>query len=326
MDWFEQLTGFREECYDDTKAKLLIRGECLHSKVNEQQYAVGRLELPTLAELRNRLAGQAPRGKLKFRRVNGDVRELHRASGNKGALFQVASQFNLLEMMSPDVTPEDGVTGYDWDPTQGPACAIAAGAATIYRNYFVPVGNQTGQSSVCQLDALAGVRALLGEELGVQPTALWVMKNGYPQATESSVQAIAEWLHNAPDQKLDQLRASLRIGLHWDVEVTDHPEALGSLVSQAFCSAIPVSYSKVSARLWNPFARLVLEAAYEATFLAAARNAARGGSNRLYLTRLGGGAFGNPDDWIDSAIHRALKLFADCSLEVLLVQYRPPVR
>ena len=322
MDWFEQLTGFREECYDDTKAKLLFRGKWLHSKVNERQYAVGCLELPTLGELRKTLADPAPRGKLKFGRVSGDVRELHRASENKGALFQVASQFNLLEMIGPDVTPEDGVTGYGWDPTQGPACAIAAGAATIYRNYFVPLGNQIGQSSAHQLDALADVSALLATELGVQPTDLWVMKNGYPQATESSVQAIAEWLDNAPDHKLDQLRSSLRIGLHWDVEVTDHPEVLGSSVSQAFCSAIPVSYSKVSARLWHPFARLVLEAAYEATFLAAVRNAARGVSNRLYLTRLGGGAFGNPDDWIDSAIHRALELFADCSLEVLLVQYR----
>ena len=59
---------------------------------------------------------------------------------NAGALFQVASQLNLLEMTGPEVTPEDGVTIYQDDRTQGPACAIAAGAATIYRNYFAPVG------------------------------------------------------------------------------------------------------------------------------------------------------------------------------------------
>ena len=34
------------------------------------------------------------------------------------------------------MTPEDGVTRYKDDPTQGPACAIAASAATMYRNYF----------------------------------------------------------------------------------------------------------------------------------------------------------------------------------------------
>ena len=38
------------------------------------------------------------------------------------------------------MTPEHGVTRYQHDRTQGPACAIAAGAATIYRNYFAPVG------------------------------------------------------------------------------------------------------------------------------------------------------------------------------------------
>ena len=45
----------------------------------------------------------------------------------------MASQFNLLEMTGPEITPEDGVTRYAHDRTQGPACAIAAGAATVYR-------------------------------------------------------------------------------------------------------------------------------------------------------------------------------------------------
>jgi hypothetical protein len=78
-----------------------------------------------------------------------------------GALFQVASQFNLLEMVSPEVTPEQGVTRYQHDKTQGPACAIAAGAATIYRDYFVPVGDAVGQTSERQLDALADLGAAL---------------------------------------------------------------------------------------------------------------------------------------------------------------------
>ena len=50
-------------------------------------------------------------------------------------------------MISPNLTPEDGVTCYQNDRTQGPACAIAAGAATIYRNYFVPLSEDFGQTS-----------------------------------------------------------------------------------------------------------------------------------------------------------------------------------
>ena len=34
--------------------------------------------------------------------VEGDVRQMHQSPTNAGALFQVASQFNLLEMVSPE--------------------------------------------------------------------------------------------------------------------------------------------------------------------------------------------------------------------------------
>jgi hypothetical protein len=86
MDWFESLTGFRETAYEDTRAKLKVEGGRLRSVVNGKR--------------------------LKVRVVRGDVRHMHQAPENAGALFQVASQFNLLEMVSPTVTPEDGVTRY----------------------------------------------------------------------------------------------------------------------------------------------------------------------------------------------------------------------
>ena len=50
---------------------------------------------------------------------------------------------------------KDGVTRCQNDRTQGPACAIAAGAATIYRNYFAPVGGGYGQTAKRQFDGLA---------------------------------------------------------------------------------------------------------------------------------------------------------------------------
>jgi hypothetical protein len=57
--------------------------------------------------------------------VTGDVWRMHLLPENAGALFQLASQFNLLEMTGPEVTPENGVvTIYQHDHTQGPACAI----------------------------------------------------------------------------------------------------------------------------------------------------------------------------------------------------------
>jgi hypothetical protein len=104
---------------------------------------------------------------------------MHQSPENGGALFQVASQFNLLEMVSPSVTPEDGVTIYQNDRTQGPACAIAAGAATIYRNYFAPVAGHDGQTANRQFDGLTELGAALSEDLNQPVEALWKMQNGY---------------------------------------------------------------------------------------------------------------------------------------------------
>jgi hypothetical protein len=93
--------------------------------------------------------------------VRGDVRQLHCQPEFNRALFQVASQFNLLEMTGPDVTPEHGVTRYAFDRTQGPACAIAAGAATIYRNYFATVGDGSGPAAVANAQRGASRTVLL---------------------------------------------------------------------------------------------------------------------------------------------------------------------
>ena len=60
--------------------------------------------------------------------------------------------------------------------------------------------------------------------------------------------------------------------MHWDVEVTSGAEDQQSIVSQAFCSALPVSYNQASKTTWTRFAKLVLESVYEATILAAVLN------------------------------------------------------
>jgi hypothetical protein len=73
-------------------------------------------------------------------------------------------------------------------------------------------------------------------------------------------------------------------------------------------------------------ASLVLEAAYEATMLAAVLNNQRGGSNVVLLTLLGGGAFGNEAEWINAAIRRALTMMSGFGLDVRFVSYGTPAR
>ncbi len=322
MDWFERLTGFREAGYAETQAKLQVEGRRLRSRINGLSYGIGELELVSLADLRARVAGSSgPAGRLRFTNVVGDVRKLHQAPEYAGALFQVASQFNLLEMVGPSVTPEGGVTRYAHDHTQGPACAVAAGAATIFRNYLAPIGEQVGQTAQRQLDGLADVGAALAQALHRPVAELWTMQNGYAVPSAEGLKVACQHLRSLDKAGLDVLRARLRIGVHRDVEVTDGALP-GQNVSQAFCSALPITYARLPRTAdWRPFASLVLEAAYEATLLEAVLNTRRGASNTLLLTRLGGGVFGNDDRWIDAALVRALQLTQRYDLDVRLVSY-----
>ena len=323
MDWFEKITGFREKPYAETLAALSVIDGRLHAHGRDSGVAVGTLTLPSLAELQAEAAAVAGSGRLRLSIVEGDVRAMHRAPENRGALFQVASQFNMLEMVDPDVTPERGVTAYLYDRTQGPACAVAAGGGTIYRNYLVPVAGVLGQTAERQIDGSADFRAALAQRLAPGAEAPWSMRNGYALPTEASLASVMRDLSAADEGTLDGLRGLLRVGLHRDVEVTDGSRP-GPLVSQIYCSAMPVSYSGLPRPAWAPLARLVLEAAYEATLLAAVFNAARGVSRRLLLTRLGGGAFGNDDSWIDGAMLRALRLAGRHDLDVAVVSYERP--
>ena len=316
VTWFERLTGCEEDSPDQVRAELEIDGPQLRSRRTGQSWLHGRLETPTLAALRDRAASVRQTSRtLSVREVVANVQHLHADECNANALFQVASQFNLLEMVSPDVTPESGVGIYEHDRTQGPACAIAAGAGTIYRNYFAPVNGMTGQSAENQIDCLADIASLLGNT----GERLWRMVNGYVLPSAKGLKEINETLTRLDGNGRDRIRQALQIGLHHDTQVT--LDGSGHVVSQAYCSALPVAYTEHPPRLWEGFATLVLEASYEATICAAIANADRTGNNTVFLTLLGGGAFGNEESWIVSAVRRALSLYRDSGLDVAIVSY-----
>ena len=313
--WFKQLFGFEEESPEQVRTHLEVHGTRLLSRINGARYRIGVLETPSLGELRTRV-GEAPKGPIRVRNVVGEAAALHADPRNEGALFQVASQFNMLEMVSPDVSPEDGVTRYVYDRTQGPACAIAAGPATVYRNYFAPVDGTRGQNADRQIDCLRDVHRILSPD--GQP--LWEMRNGYALPTASTLTHFNRRFAKLDEDGRDTLRAALRVGIHRDVEVTQSPSR--HLVSQALCSALPISYSDVGSPEWESFARLILEATYEGTLLAAAENADHNPAAPVYLTQVGGGAFGNRPEWIVNAMERAFHRLGDSGLDVRIVHYR----
>lgn len=255
--WFEELTGFIEESPEQVRKYHRIEGTQLISTINGNKFLYGSLETPNLSELRQRVKKlKLPEGQILLQECVADVQSLHTVNENIGGFFQVASQFNLLEMASPEVTPDSGVDDYEYDPTQGPACAIAAGAGTIYRNYFVNLNGKTGQSRNNQIDLLSDI----GEFLGNKSGHLWHMKNGYALASEAGLKIISKQLENSNESELDKIREHLRIGIQWNTEVTLNN--LRHTVSQSYCSALPVAYSQHSHQLWEKFAVLILEASY----------------------------------------------------------------
>jgi len=316
MNWFEILTGFAETTPEQVRKNLVLDGETLLSRVNGRSMVCGRLETPSLAELRHAVRSpEHNRGKLSLREAVANVQDLHADASLSGSLFQVASQFNLLEMTSPSVTPERGVGIYEHDRTQGPACAIAAGAGTIYRNYLASVNGQTGQTATNQLDCLADI----GRALNNSNDVLWEMRNGYALASKHGLIEISDRLRESSEQQIDELRKLLRIGVQWDTEVTLRDSK--HTVSQVYCSALPVAYCRHGLDLWERFARLILEASYEASICAAILNSRRKGSRKIFLTLLGGGAFGNPAEWIMGALERAVRLYEKFDLDVAIVSY-----
>lgn len=175
--------------------------------------------------------------------IIGDVLELHHK--NPGALFQAASQFNCLEMPSSSVGPESGVSDYVCDRTQGPACALACAAGTVWRNYFIDVRRgdgtvQQGQTFDAQINCLEDLESILGNK------KLWKLTNGYLFSSNDSMETFTQILKQTDR---DTLLERIKIGLHHNVPVNfvsrNWEEPTTDIrVHQAYCSAVPCAYDR----------------------------------------------------------------------------------
>ena len=104
MDWFQALFGFQEGAYEWTRDQFDYANGILTSRVNGRSIPTGTFETPSLRELRQRARSRGRTSTLRHE-VIGDVLPLHSPPENAEATFQVASQFNCLEFVSPDITP-----------------------------------------------------------------------------------------------------------------------------------------------------------------------------------------------------------------------------
>jgi hypothetical protein len=271
--------GFKEKNFFDTRKLLNYDGRILTSLVNNKKYDTGKFYLFNRYKF-----VRSNNGKTIVRIIKDDVKRLHILEENYGACFQVASQFNCLEMMNEYVTKFDGVGIYERDHTQGPACSISCGPATIARNYFYDIN-------------------LLDEF----PKNLWKMKNGYCFPYKNKKHLLNE---------LD-LCNLINIGIQENTQVTTTEN---QFVNQIFCSALPMgylSYDYGNDKDIEDFAKALLEVQYDLTL----KYAMMTKKKKVYLTLLGGGVFGNDIEWIVEAIKKAIDNVLGKELEIIIVCY-----
>ena len=302
---------------------------------NNETYLTGAIETPLVKDLINR----AQRVKVKTNKrnnvkiVQGDIRKIMTTSDK--SVIQMASQFNLLEMISPNVTPKHGITVYEQDRTQGPACAIGTYPSTYVRNYAIPV-NKNGiidyksnldlGQLVRQVDCLYDLHKLMCAKTGIKK--LWEMQNGYLFINKDNLSAIDVIIKKStPNQYLEMIN-SVRIGTHWVCENSD-VENKRVFNTMAICSALPIAYNDITNMdLWENFAKLILRANYIGTISTGIINSKYIDfkNKKVILTLLGGGVFGNEMEWIYDSIYYAIELFRDADISIVLNSYGKPDR
>lgn len=274
-----------------------------------------------------------------LKNIVGEARSMHSDDlvVKNGDIVQAASQFNTLEFPGPSTIPEEGIEGYLYDHTQGPACALACFAGTAYRNYLVPLssasslptngssaGASRGQTKERQLNGMDRVEEYLIQKYSF-PSCPWKVQNGYVDVSSANdLGRLNSLLSESANGKLgDEIISRVRIGIQEDTEVTDillkthggqvdPTSKVGrKFVTQTYNSAISIGYSRYPKSLWTPIARIVLDATYEATLLVGLLKTIEAIQKQqeqptIFLTKVGGGVFGNDDDWIRESITKAI--------------------
>ncbi|KAL0230792.1 hypothetical protein PCE1_004347 [Barthelona sp. PCE] len=329
-DFFERFFGFTESV-KSVKENVAVskEGDTIHMECPAGIYQVGELSIKSISDLKEIVDAIEPseeNGTISILMGNGvdtknfeeiDVGGQQGQVSNKGATFQVASNFNALEFVSPNDNASMGITRYVWDRTQGPAASISCAPSTLYRNYFHEHDGHVGQ---------------LDTEINLLDDYNIPVQHGYVVLNRRNV-----------DEKM-QLRnnwQTIKVGCQRDTQVVTGLDSRGLLrvipitqeqvVNQIFCASVNMNIMPVSWRK-NPVLPLVrdlLMAAYHGAVYNAIINKHRNpdlpGSHKLFLTLVGGGVFSNPLKEIIGAIKEVKPLILKYGIEAKIVLFSGPM-
>ncbi|VVU94976.1 hypothetical protein CPAV1605_701 [seawater metagenome] len=303
---FEKIFGFKEKSTKEENLKNIRMNQNIMITPTKS-YNIGHFIELGLFFLKKDIDLSNSIIKVKYNNIEnaGDV--CNYIAQNPHGLYQVASQFNYLEMPYPGITPSHGVSNYPKDNTQGPAVAINTYPSTFYRNWILTEGDNKEE----QLNGLKFVIKQLDLMSKEKELVRW--ENGYALAGKDLNENILQIL-NITQTDLDKIvEDNLNVGIvnNCDSVIQYRFNCNGpyyltedsKLTSTIFCSAIALSYSDRSIYL-EPLAKSVLKATYKITVMAGVKLKLK----NVYLTQIGGGVFGNKIEWIKEAIEEAIDL------------------
>lgn len=345
--WFHQLFGF-EESIQNVKKYLSVSTNNsglleLVSSHNNRRFLPGNLEIANtkslLASITNHL-NRNPETKLKhgtFNIIHGldsdtnlnmmqyvDVMACCSHSQFNGCTVQVASNFNCLEFVNENQKKSDGVTDYALNGTQGPSASLSCASSLVYRNYFYEnshFSNSTNHSN----------RHINDKEINLLIKTPLTVKHGKVLIqTRSEVERLKSSQFNWSDKTNYYVghHRNCEVCLERDLKRPDHFSMFHNkkqFVNQVFCSAFNFSENVIFNSFTTTIAQHIMNSMYESTILAAILNHLEHpelpGSNKCFLTLLGGGVFGNPREIIAPAIVRTLELISKSGLDVNIMLY-----
>ncbi len=295
QNWFEQLIGKPETEFNYTLAEVPTK---YHS-------AMGQFSQLSINELKA-LITDFPVNNLDGVKLHVDYRTTYghmylfdtsalQFTAPENALFQVASNFNCLEVPKANYNPFNGhfITQQMTDMTQGPSASGGAAFGSILRLL---------EHKIKPIDLLANVPVIKS----------WNGKVPYDRNESVAASDI--------DQGL------IKVGLHRDVRAAFlrmknnfayNPN--GSLINQAFTSTCICENLRP-----NALSSALLDAAYEGTYLCAVVTQAP----LVVLTLIGGGVFSNNHELIIQAMIKAHEKYApylaqDCVVKLPLFMPNP---
>lgn len=226
---------------------------------------------------------------------------------NCNSVFQIASNFNAVEAINETAAPDrSGFTEmYFLDRTQGPAASISAGAGAIARVHAPFYNAKKPHTTWCQT-VTRQVNFVGDKKLAKH----FPITNGYVIYTGNEPKFPKE-----DSKKWKKLLSSYLIAYHRGQQVTfGHRTELNyevcpnpdQTVDQVCCAAVNMSQGRSGQqnKIHDPNRikmRFILQAVYNSTYMSAIYN----GREKLFLTLVGGGAFGNEIEEILLAIQKA---------------------